>query len=194
MSVSSKMTAIANKVRAILGISGTMGLDAMATNLNEVETEVNTQSSLLSQAITLLDGKVAGGGGSANIMSAFSKSEVITWTPTSDMGVLESEEVSHTLGEIPDGYILIGNVNYTGNYPNVWFSVFDKSFYHNDAQMYLEFSTSIRGTELGETYKASPSLSDFMTSNCVKIGFDNDLHGNVVYKAGTTYKIIVYKW
>lgn len=36
MSVNSKMTAIANAIRSLLGISGTLGLDAMSTKLNSI--------------------------------------------------------------------------------------------------------------------------------------------------------------
>lgn len=40
MSVKTAMTAIADKIRALLGLSGTMGLDAMATNLTTEQTNV----------------------------------------------------------------------------------------------------------------------------------------------------------
>ena len=40
MSVNSKMTAIADKIRSLLGITGAMGLDAMATNLETEQTNV----------------------------------------------------------------------------------------------------------------------------------------------------------
>lgn len=42
MSVNSKMSAIADKIRALLGITGTMGLDAMATNLTTVQSYINS--------------------------------------------------------------------------------------------------------------------------------------------------------
>lgn len=41
MSVKSKMTAIADKIRALLGISGTMGLDAMSANLATIQTDIS---------------------------------------------------------------------------------------------------------------------------------------------------------
>lgn len=49
MSVNSKMTAIADKIRALLGITGTMGMDAMANNLGNAVTEVDSQADLIQQ-------------------------------------------------------------------------------------------------------------------------------------------------
>lgn len=40
MSVNSKMKAVADKIRSLLGIDGTMGLDAMASNLGTVQTNI----------------------------------------------------------------------------------------------------------------------------------------------------------
>lgn len=42
MSVKSAMTAIADKIRALRGISGTMGLDAMSTNLATIQTDISS--------------------------------------------------------------------------------------------------------------------------------------------------------
>lgn len=63
MSVSSKMTAIADKIRTLLGISGAMGLDAMATNLGNAVNEVDTQDALIQQIKTVLAGKAIDGSG-----------------------------------------------------------------------------------------------------------------------------------
>lgn len=62
MSVATKMTAIADKIRSLLGITGAMGLDSMASNLGTVETEVGTQADLISQIASALEGKAGGGG------------------------------------------------------------------------------------------------------------------------------------
>jgi hypothetical protein len=64
MSVATKMTAIADKIRSLLGITGVMGLDAMASNLEEVEDEVDSQAELINQITNALEGKAGGSGGS----------------------------------------------------------------------------------------------------------------------------------
>lgn len=62
MSVNSKMTAIANKIRTMLGISITMGLDAMATNLDTAQAEIDYQNELIAQICSKLSGKAVSGG------------------------------------------------------------------------------------------------------------------------------------
>ena len=57
MSVNAKMTAIADKIRTLLGITGKMGLDAMATHLEEVTNEVEEQHDLIQQIKILLFGE-----------------------------------------------------------------------------------------------------------------------------------------
>ena len=57
MSVATKMTAIADKIRSLLGLTGPMGLDAMTTNLNEVINEVDVQNNLINQIIAVLENK-----------------------------------------------------------------------------------------------------------------------------------------
>lgn len=72
MSVNSKMTAIADKIRTLLGITGNMGMDAMATNLGNAVTEVDSQTALIQQIEAALEGK-AGGASSVSIGSASTK-------------------------------------------------------------------------------------------------------------------------
>lgn len=84
MSVSSKMTAIADRIRILLGLSGTMGLDAMATNLENAQTEVDAQTELLMQAISTIDGKAAGSGTSADpVLEELTITANGTYTPGS---------------------------------------------------------------------------------------------------------------
>lgn len=59
MSVNSAMTAIADKIRTLLGISGTMGLDGMSANLQTAVTTADTQADLIARIETALEGKMA---------------------------------------------------------------------------------------------------------------------------------------
>jgi len=59
--VSTKMTAIADKIRSILGITGKMGLDAMATNLGTEQTNVeNAFTAVGNKGGTVPSSKISG--------------------------------------------------------------------------------------------------------------------------------------
>lgn len=58
--VNSKMTAIADEIRTLTNTTEAMGLDAMATNINDANAATTTQESLISQIQTALIGKAGG--------------------------------------------------------------------------------------------------------------------------------------
>ena len=58
-----KMTAIADEIRELSGATGALNLDAMATNVENANIEIDTQHSLLEQALALIEGKASGSGG-----------------------------------------------------------------------------------------------------------------------------------
>lgn len=99
MSINAKMTAIADKIRSLLGITGTMGLDAMANNLGTVQTNV-------ANAFTTIDNKggtVPSSKTSGNLVSAI---QSIPTTPIiqTDTGTFTTEDYCAyiTCGFIPD--------------------------------------------------------------------------------------------
>ena len=61
------LTKIADEVRELSGTSQPLGLDAMASNLVEANTEIDNQVELLAQAVAALEGKAGSNGVGANI-------------------------------------------------------------------------------------------------------------------------------
>lgn len=60
MSVDSKMTAIADKIRGLLGLTGEMGLDAMATNLTTEQANIDAAlSAIANKGVTVPDGSTS---------------------------------------------------------------------------------------------------------------------------------------
>ena len=62
MSVSSELTAIANKIRALLGLTGTMGLSDMNTNLGAEQTNIaNAYEAISNMGGTVPSSQISGG-------------------------------------------------------------------------------------------------------------------------------------
>ena len=60
MSVNTKMTALADEVRELSGAAGLLGIDAMTSNLGEVNDEISSQANILEQIQIALEDKIAG--------------------------------------------------------------------------------------------------------------------------------------
>ena len=63
------LTAIADEIRILSGTEGTMGLDAMKTNVSEANANVDTEADLIAQIGAALEGKAGGSdsGGSIDV-------------------------------------------------------------------------------------------------------------------------------
>lgn len=107
MSVNSKMTAIADKIRALLGISGNMGMDAMASNLGNAVTEVDSQALLIQQIEAALEGKSgAASGASVGFASTKPSSNSTSISFTGLTGQPKMFAIS------PTGNITLGSTRY----------------------------------------------------------------------------------
>jgi len=115
MSVDSKMTAIADQIRTLIGSTGVMGLDAMATNLTAANNAVNS-------AIAAIEDKgvtVPSGAGVADLASYIAKIvtgstgyKTKTGSITPSAGA-SSVTITHGLGKTPVGALLFATAKST---------------------------------------------------------------------------------
>lgn len=193
MSVNSKMTAVANRIRALSGLTGTMGVDAMASNLETANSEVNAQGGLLNQALTLIEGKAAGGSGGGN-SGAFSASEEFIWTAPTDYTHNGAEaSIPHSLGVVPDGFLITcESLTYDSEDYVIASVSFDRGMYHAGADMYLALAPSFQNTYIGWAYAYYSDISEAMTSTNIKFKLYDISQGNKI-PAGKRYRVLVYK-
>ena len=110
MSVNSKMTAIANKIRTLLGITGVMSLDAMESNLGTAVSEVDEQVVLIQQIKTALEGKTAVGNGGTTLTIGTATKKLSSNSTTITFEGLTGEPKMFAI--VPTGNITLGSTRY----------------------------------------------------------------------------------
>ena len=174
MSVNSKMTAIADKIRALLGISGTMGLDAMAANLDTEQTNVSAAFTAIgSKGGTVPTAKVSGNLASAigTIPEGSAAAPVLqqkTATPSKseqtvrpDSGYDGLSQVS--ISAIPDDYII----------PSGTKSVTQNGTY--DVTAYKSVSVNVASSGVTVQRKAGTLTTNTSGTATVNVGFKPDI-------------------
>lgn len=111
MSVNSKMTAIADKIRTIMGVSGNMGLDDMANNLGTVQADILSAFT----AVGNKGGNVPSANVIGNLLSAIDSipdgAEIVvgTYTVASKVSGSSTTQLKHNVGFIPRIFIMYRN-------------------------------------------------------------------------------------
>lgn len=193
MSINSKMTAIASKIRGLLGISEAMGMDAMAHNLDTVQSGVDSQAALLDYAIDVIQNKAAGSGSGGGTTGPFSVVEEFEWeapskfTPTSGELIIE-----HHLNAIPDGFILTALSAESGSETEnvVTTVVLDNTMLYADAYP-LGLACGTGKSLANISTSIWLDAGDCRTLNNIVIIFE--LSSKMVIPAGKRYRVMVYK-
>ena len=111
MSVNSKMTAIADNIRAMTGLSGLIGLDDMAAYVGRANEGITMERDLINQIIAALEGKAAGGGSS--VQTAEGQITPENYKATIDCGFLPNA-IFFDFGYANGAYLVAGTVIYQG--------------------------------------------------------------------------------
>lgn len=114
MSVNSKMTAIADKIRSLLGLSGTMGLDAMATNLGIEQTNIERAFTEIGNK----GGNVPNSKVSGNLVTAINSiPSGVTVQKVSGTFDISGNNVTYIdCGFVPDVFVIHQNLPASGDY------------------------------------------------------------------------------
>lgn len=188
--VNTKMTAIADKIRSLLGITEKMGLDAMATNLGTEQTNIqNAFTAVGNKGGTVPSSKVSGN--LVNAIASIPEGGTVqkkTGTFTTDKN---GSDVSVSCGFVPDIVIIKQPNKYTESGKE----------YVNDMCANLTDTTSTKKAALysiyGELYSTYKFVFGYIwkTTNGFKVNYfaDQSLNGDYSYISRTfNYTAIKY--
>ena len=129
--------------------------------------------------------EASGGGG------LYSKSQLITWTPTTNV---ETPTIAHNLGVVPDGFVVtMRDSNYSGNIReyNVLSYVYNVDWYYAPFDSYIATTSALNGIEESCVTQWDSWMESFCTASDITLW--NSWVTKYIYPAGTTYEILVYK-
>ena len=168
MSVSNKMTAIANKIRALLGISSVMGLDDMASNLTTTQDNVDVQADLISQIASVLESKagtiiieptiaqvsasISSNGTSISFTGLTAEPKMFSVCPTANITLGTTRYVT---GVVYDGTTTRGTYGYrSGSSATSYYSASYFTWTYSDGTLTIKTTSSTNGGNFksGTTY------------------------------------------
>lgn len=131
-------------------------------------------------------------GGSVSSSSPYSAVVTFEWTPTTDTAISSTPKLTHSLGTTPDGYYIVckdfGDDWETSSGPLIACIGIDQLV--NDGY-YRTFGYARSNNTAYSLSGYTLSKSDVLTSSQITIRSSNS---SAYFKAGKTYKVIIYKW
>jgi hypothetical protein len=131
-------------------------------------------------------------GGSVASDNPYSAVVTFEWTPTTDTAISSTPKLTHSLGTTPDGYYIVcknfGDDWKTSSGPLIACIGIDQLV--NDGY-YRTFGYARSNNTAYSLSGYTLSKSDVLTSSQITIRSSNS---SAYFKAGKTYKVIIYKW
>ena len=126
------------------------------------------------------------------VVSPYSAVVTFDWTPTVDTAISSTPKLTHSLGTTPDGYYIVckdfGDDWETSSGPLIACIGIDQLV--NDGY-YRTFGYARSKNTAYSLSGYTLSKSDVLTSSQITIRSSNS---SAYFKAGKTYKVIIYKW
>ena len=168
MSVNSKVTAIADKIRALLGLSGKMGLDAMATNLGTEQTNIaNAFTAVGNKGGTVPSSKVSG-----NLATAINSIPIgaTIQRKTGSFTTDSSGKATVNCGFKPDAVFLTGKAASSSDTVHTGAAFYDgnittvRSYFSGSSRTYVRSDYTVKQTSNGFTVEGKRLNTSFTSS------------------------------